>query len=259
MPAHLEPQAEQARKRHRKRHANPGVAIEVVVEKVTECGYRLASPHSDTEAWQAMVCDAFGTRSEANALTFLHQLAALCQRNWHTDEAGGGEWCPDECQLNMILNMVAGIQPRNEMEAALAAQMVAVHMLMMGVSERALRTFGCADPHLATAAGKLARTFAIQNETLAKLRGGKTSRQSIKVSHEKHVHQHQHVHVHRGEEENGGQPHAAMEGRIIGNVGSEALPSSNAPEGCLHVSSSEGAAGLPNARRERLRSAKGSR
>ncbi len=84
LPAHLEPLAEKARERHRNRHANPGVAIEV--EKVTENGYRLASPHSDTEAWQAMVCDALGTRSEATALTFLYQLTQLCQQDWHPDD-----------------------------------------------------------------------------------------------------------------------------------------------------------------------------
>jgi hypothetical protein len=70
MPAHLAPLAEQAKKRHAKRHANPGVAIEV--EKVGDYSYRVASPHSDTDAWQAMVCDALGTRSEATALTFIY-------------------------------------------------------------------------------------------------------------------------------------------------------------------------------------------
>jgi hypothetical protein len=259
MPAHLEQRAEEARERHRKRHANPGVAIEVEVEKVTERGYRLASPHSDTEAWQAMVCDAFGTRSEANALTFLNQLVVLCEQNWHPDEVGGGEWCPDECQLNMILNMIAGIQPRNEMEAALAAQMVAVHMMMMGVSARALQTYACADPRMAAVAAKLARTFAIQNETLAKLRGRKISRQSIKVSHEKHVHQHQHVHVHRGGDGIGNQPHAPMDSRIVCNGDGEALPGSDAAEGLLPISGSEGAAGLPDARGQRLRRATRSR
>lgn len=133
MPANLEPIAAKARERHKKRHANPGVAI----EKVTVHGYRLASPHSDTEAWQAMVCDALGTRSEATALQFLFQLTQLCEQVWHPDdETGGGEWVPDECELNMILNMVSSIKPRNEMEAALAAQMVAVHLMTMSVAER---------------------------------------------------------------------------------------------------------------------------
>jgi len=205
MPASIAAQAEKARARHLKRHANPGVAVEV--EKVTEYGYRMAAPHSDTDAWQAMVCDALGTRSEATALTFLNHLVQLCDLNWHPDDKdGGGEWVPDECQLNLILNMVAGIKPRNEMQAALAAQMVAVHLMAMRVAERCLKTTLCADHRLLSAASKLARTFAMQTEALAKLQGRRTSRQKITVSYEHH--QHQHVHMHRGEEENEGQPHA---------------------------------------------------
>jgi hypothetical protein len=199
-----------------------------------------------------------GTRSEATALTFLHQLTKLCEQNWHpNDEAGGGEWAPDECELNMILNMVSGIKPKNEMQAALAAQMVAVHLMAMKVAERCLTTYGCADPHLASVASKLARTFALQTEALSKLQGRKTIRQKITVSYEKH--EHQHVHMHRGEEEIGRQPQAAMEGRIVGNGESEALPGSDATEGPLPLASGNGHARVPDARRQRLRSAKGSR
>ncbi len=248
MPAHLEAQASQARARHERRHANPGVAIEI--EKVTELGYRLASPHRDTEAWQAMICDALGTRSEATALTFLHHLVQLCDQNWHPDDKdGGGEWVPDECQLNMILNLVSGIKPKNEMQAALAAQMVSVHLMMMKVSERCLRTYSCADPHLLSAASKLARTFAIQSETLAKLQGRKTSRQKITVSYERH----EHVHVHRGEEEIGGQPHAKEGDALVAPL------LSNDPAGeALPVTGRGRQASVPDARRrKRLRSAKG--
>lgn len=260
MPANLEPVAEKARERHRKRHMNPGVAIEVQVEKVTELGYRIASPHSDTEAWQAMVCDALGTRSEATALTFLYQLTQLCEQAWHpTDEEGRGEWVPDECQLNMILNIVAGTKPKNEMQAALAAQMVAIHLTTMKAGEAALSRGGM-DLRTAAILGKLARTFVMQMERMERSKGRKTTSQSIKVRHEKHVHQHQHVHVHRGEEESGGQPYATMEGRIVSNGGSGALPGSNTANGALPVSSSEGQASVPDARRRnRLRCAKGSR
>lgn len=253
MPSNLEPLAEETRERHKKRHANPGIAIEV--EKVTEYAYRLASPHSDTEAWQAMVCDALGTRSEATALTFLYQLTKLCQQDWHPDgEEGGGEWVPDECELNMILNMVSGIRPKNEMQAALAAQMVAVHMMVMKVSERCLTTYQCADSRMVAAASKLARTYAIQTAALAKLQGRRTSRQKITVSYEKH--EHQHVHVHRGEEEIGSQAHAAMEGRISRNGNVAALPSRDQDTVAVPVSSSERKAGVQDARRSKgLRSA----
>jgi hypothetical protein len=237
----LDAQATKARERHQRRIANPGVHIEV--EKRDQYGYRLASPHNDTEAWRAMVCDALGTRSEATALTFLDHLVWLCRRNWHpNDEEGGGEWVPDEGQLNMILAMVAGIRPKNEMQAALAAQMVAVHLMMMAVSERCLRSYACADPGLLSAASKLARTFAMQTEALAKLQGRKTSRQKITVSYERH--EHQHVHMHRGEEENGGQPHAKGS-----NAPVPALLSDDTPAPAVQIASSQRQARVPNARR----------
>ncbi len=192
MPPSLKAEAEKTIKRHARRHRSPGVAVEV--EKVSETGYVVGSPHSDPDAWEAMVCDALGTRSVSTAQTFLYQLTELCTQQWHQSEDGqSGEWYPDERELNMILNVVAGIKPKNEMQAALAAQMVAVHLMMMKVAERCLRTFNCGDPHMVAAASKLARTFAIQTEALAKLQGRRTSRQKITVSYEKHEHKHVHV------------------------------------------------------------------
>ncbi len=198
-----------------------------------------------------MICDALGTRSEATALTFLNHLVQLCELDWHPDDQnGGGEWVPDECQLNMILNLVSGIRPKNEMQAALAAQMVAVHLMMMEVSERCLRSYKCADPHLLSAASKLARTFAIQSETLAKLQGRKTSRQKITVSYERH--EHKHVHMHRGEKEIEGQPHAKD-----GDAPVAALLSDVAPAPALPVAGRPRQDRVPNARGQGLRSSEG--
>jgi hypothetical protein len=151
----------------------------------------------------------------------------------------------------MILKMISGIKPKNEMQAALAAQMVAVHLMIMSVTERCLRVYKCADPHLGNAANKLARTFAMQTEALAKLQGRETSRQKITVRFEKH--EHQHVHMHRAEEEVGSQPHAKD-----GDASPAALLSNDAPMEPLPVDGREGQAGLPNARgSKRLRSAQG--
>jgi len=197
--------AAKAIKRHDRRLLSPGVAVDV--EKVVEFGYRLASPHSDTEAWRALICDALGTRSEATADTFLIHLTELCSQNWHPSDDGGGEWCPDERELNMIFAIVAGIKPRNEMEAALAAQMVAVYLMQMKTAARALE--GSGTNHRAAAlSAKLARTFTMQWDALMRHRGKRrTTRQTITVSHEKHIHNHhhQHMHIEGGGQENGGQ------------------------------------------------------
>jgi len=213
MPANLKGEAAKAVKRHQKRSLSPGVVVDVV--KAGREAYVVASPHSDTAAWEAMVCDALGTRSIGTAQTFLYQLTELCSQNWHAADVEGeyGEWCPDERELNMILHIVAGIKPRNEMQAAQAAQMVAVHLMTMRVSAQALRG-GRVVAEDAAIAGKLARTFVMQTEALAKLKGKRSSsRQTITV--EKHVHNHQHVHLERGGARNGGQSHDSAGGSRV--------------------------------------------
>ena len=82
--------------------------------------------------------------------------------------------------------------------------MVAIHLLTMKVTARAIKDEY--DTCMASTAGKLARTFAMQ---MAELRAGRTRkqtvRQSIKVR--KELHQHVHYHDDRGGRENDGQPH----------------------------------------------------
>ncbi len=253
MPENLIPHVEKARARHNRRHANPGV--EAQVEKMTGA-YALSSPHSDREAWEVMVSDALGTRSKATAMVFLTQLTELCSKVWQTDvdEAGGGSWYPDPDELNMILNIVAGVKPRNEMQAALAAQMVAVHLMTMKASKAALEGWGM-DPRTAATAGKLARTFVMQMDALAKAKGKRTTRQTIKVSHEKHVHQHQHVHVDRGVGDFGGQAHET--GGASQPSERPALPCPEQGREIVRFPRGEGAESVPIPRRDKPRRADG--
>ena len=249
MPEEFTPVAGKALERHRRRSLSPGAAVDV--EKVGEVSYVVASPHSDDEAWQAMICDALGTRSTRTAQTFLNQLAELCSQNWHPSETEGerGEWCPDEAELNMILAMVAGIKPRNEMEAAQAAQMVAVHLMTMQLLARVLSA-GCTVPQDVAIVGKLARTFSMQMDALGRAKGRKTTRQTIKVSHEKHIHQHQHVHLEGGAPQNESQCHAAKETGAVETEGCAALPCPDKGGGVVPFPSREGKARVSNARRK---------
>lgn len=64
------PFVEKARARHRRRPPNPGVLMREEVDGL----WRIEPPHRDREAWEVMVCEAFGTRSESAAWTFLDQL-----------------------------------------------------------------------------------------------------------------------------------------------------------------------------------------
>jgi hypothetical protein len=207
MPSRLEPVAAKAMARLAEHHVSPGVAVEV--EKVGPVSYDIASPHRNHLAWEAMVFDALGTRSDSTARAFLFMLSELCSQDYHRSETKGecGKWIPDELELNMILNIVAGVKPANEMEAAQAAQMVAVHLMQMRLSARALRS-GMVVAADAVLAGKLARTFTMQIEALAKLKGKRrSSKQTIIVKQEKHVHNHQHVHLAGGSAGNPNQSH----------------------------------------------------
>ena len=153
----------------------------------------------------------------------------------------------------MILNMIASIRPRNELEAALAAQMIAVHMMMMKTSAAALRTSWGTDPRFAATAGKLARTYAILSDTLNKGRGGRrSSKQTIIVRQEKHVHHHQHVHLGGGGPESGHQPHGTDTGAIE-LIASPTVRAEDAGGLALPVSSGEGLDGVPLSRGQRRR------
>ena len=158
------------------------------------------APHSDSSLWTLQLADAFGTRSRAVIATFMRQLEALCGPTHWDDESR--QWRLDENQFSAALAIVNSVKPRNEIEAALAAQMVAIHLLTMQVAARALKYDG--DTRTAATAAKLARAFTDQLAALkAHRQRGRTAKQSITVRKELH----QHIHYHRGEGESDGQPH----------------------------------------------------
>jgi hypothetical protein len=197
------------------------------------------SPHNDDSLWTLQLADAFGTRSRAVISTFLGQLEALCGQSHWDDEAK--QWRLDENQFSAALAIVNSVKPRNEMEAALAAQMVAIHLLTMKVSAFAIKHEY--DTRTAASAGKLARTFTLQMEALQSLRGKKrTAHQSISVRKELH----QHVHYHRGESENDEQPHEPR-ATIVDQC--TALPSPEPSGEAVQVPGAERQGSMPITRR----------
>lgn len=151
------------------------------------------APHSDNDLWTLQLADAFGTRSRAVMLTFMHQLEALCSKSFWDEKAL--QWRLDEHEYSAAIALVANIKPRNELEAALAAQMVGVHLLQMKVMARAVEYIH--DTKTIAVAGQLARTYVMQLEALNRLRKpNRTTKQSIKVT--KELHQHVHYHHDRG-------------------------------------------------------------
>ena len=220
-----------------KRRASP--ALEITTENGT---WWFASPFADEdeERWIALMFDAFGTRSQATFRTFMVQLSELCSTEWDDAE---GVWRPAEDDLVAAVQIVRSTKPRNEAEACLAAQMVAVHLMQMKVSSQALK--GWPEPRTCAIAGKLARTYAMQLETMAKLKGS-GSRQRITVR-KYSQHEHKHIHLHQGGSENGNQPHTPTAAKESENCTS--LPCPNAPRHALPMSSSEGKSAVPAARR----------
>ena len=144
----LEAWSKAAETRARARPCPPGI----ILEPAGFDNEHWTSPHRDSDLWALQLADAFGTRSRAVISTFMAQLAALCRES-HWDDAAR-QWRLDENEYSAALAMVNSIKPRNEMEAALAAQMAAIHLLQMKVAARAIKYEY--ETKTVAAAGKLA-------------------------------------------------------------------------------------------------------
>ncbi len=89
---------------------------------------------------------------------------------------------PDDKGLNFMLSVIKGIEPKNQIEAMLAAQMAAVHMSTMTFARRLAHVDNIPQQDSAERAfNKLARTFATQVEALKRYRTG--GQQMVRVEH----------------------------------------------------------------------------
>lgn len=95
---------------------------------------------------------------------------------------------PDEKGMAYVASMIAGIQPRDEAEAMLAAQMAAVHNASMTFARRLAHVTTIQQQDAAERAfNKLCRTFTAQLEALKRYRTGGQHKMTV-----------EHVHVHPG-------------------------------------------------------------
>lgn len=89
---------------------------------------------------------------------------------------------PDEKAMTYVASMIAGIQPRDEAEAMLAAQMAAVHNASMTFARRLAHVTTVQQQDSAERAfNKLCRTYAAQLEALKRYRTG--GQQHVTVKH----------------------------------------------------------------------------
>jgi hypothetical protein len=108
----------------------------------------------------------------------------------------------DEHGINFMLAVVKGIEPRDQVEAMLAAQMAAVHMATMTFARRLAHIENIPQQDSASNVfNKLARTFAAQVEALKRYRSGGEQKMTV-----------QHVHVAEGGQAIVGNVNAPAEG-----------------------------------------------
>lgn len=264
MPDAAKPWVKEAYRRKANRPVYPGVML----EPTTDGGrplFGIVSPIDDEEAWINAIADAFGTRSRAVIGMFFEHLSDLCRDSYdHSNEM----WKPNERHLNAAIAVIHASRPKDELDAMLCAQAVAIHWMQMRVSANLIGgTSGYLDPRSAGVCARLAQTFAAQVEAIDKRkRKPRTARQVITVRREVHYHQHKHVHLEGGGAANGGQPHATEGVRIDAGTFEGAckpedrasLPSPNACGQLVPLGRGEGQEGVPNARRgSRIRRATG--
>jgi hypothetical protein len=132
----------------------------------------VAPDHPDSVVATKLLMKALGTTNPHFVQGLLTQLA----------NAGSKGQEPDEHGINFMLSVVKGIEPKDELEAMLAAQMAAVHMASMTFARRLAHVDNLPQQDSAERAfNKLARTFTTQMEALKRYRTG--GQQKVTVEH----------------------------------------------------------------------------
>ena len=148
--------------------ANPAPRLKVLKGQAAT----ISPDHPDRLAGQMLLMDALGTGDLDFYHGLLNQLATAGSKGGQVDERG----------LNFMLSVMKGVQPRDQLEAMLAAQMAAVHMATMTIAQRLANVENIPQQDSAERAfNKLSRTFTTQMEALKRYRTG--GEQKVTVQH----------------------------------------------------------------------------
>ena len=132
----------------------------------------LAFDHPSQEIGLALLMEALGLTDVEFAYGLFGQLAS----------AGSSRDGADSQGLDFLLSVVKGVEPRDQLEAMLAAQMAAVHMASMTFARRLAQVENLPQQDSAERAfNKLTRTFTTQMEALKRYRTG--GEQKVTVQH----------------------------------------------------------------------------
>jgi hypothetical protein len=153
----------------RRRAQKPAPKLTVAEKRgVTELGI----DHPDLAIGQVLLMEALGTCQTEFMGGLLKQLANAATQGKEIDQHA----------TNYMLAMVTGIEPKDQVEAMLAAQMAAVHNAMMTFARRLNHVDNIPQQDSAERAfNKLGRTFAAQVEALKRYRTG--GQQKVTVEH----------------------------------------------------------------------------
>jgi len=165
------PREEQALEAFRARRRGRKPAPYVKVTNANGAG-KLALDHPEHAVAQNLLMEAIGTADPYFCDGLLGQLANVGTQGRDLDERG----------INFMLAVVKGIEPKDQIEAMLAAQMAAVHNATMTFARRLAHVENIPQQDSAERAfNKLARTFAVQVEALKRYRTG--GEQRVTVQH----------------------------------------------------------------------------
>jgi hypothetical protein len=132
----------------------------------------IGTDHEDNRLGLVLVANAVGAADDDFSSGLIGQLLNAGMIGKGTDARGP----------NFMLSVVKAVEPRDELEAMLAAQMAAVHMATMRVARTLAHIQNIPQQDSASNAfNKLTRTFAAQMEALKRYRSG--GEQKVTVRH----------------------------------------------------------------------------
>ncbi len=170
-PEPLSPRVQSSIDAHHARHAKRKPAPSW---KVTEKDGvpEIKVDHPDEGLGQLLVMEALGTADPDFMAHLLCQLANVARQDGEVDERS----------LNFMISVIKGVEPRDQVEAMLAAQMAAVHSASMTFARRLNHIENIAQQDsAANAFNKLTRTFVAQVEGLKRYRS--KGEQKVIVEH----------------------------------------------------------------------------
>ncbi|SIO66965.1 hypothetical protein SAMN05443247_11580 [Bradyrhizobium erythrophlei] len=154
--------------------ANRPAPVRVRLQRINSDMSKSCPPVGQHQGWWNRLKAAMGTASSDFVNATLVQLQAAAR----LPNSG-----VSETAVNSALSLIENTNPRDEMECALVIQIACTHSAAMAVVGRISGGHG-SDRHvamMASAVSRLMRTYAIQVETLRRLRKG--SSQIVRVEH----------------------------------------------------------------------------